>query len=280
MSTYSTAADPSKVSILFITYNRSDILAQTVQAMKAWSGFDLAMTICSDDCSQPEHQARIRAMGFDKVLIPEKNGGLGRNNNKGLRAVETDYVLMIQDDCELLDPSCIDKAIRILDADPSIGMVRLMGEPGHFPLTKKKQGDLDYWVCDHLGEAYQALKKQPRRIRVYSDHPQLRRRSVHESLVGYYAEGVPMENTEMDYEDRIDQQTSFFVAFLSDTENSYFTHQGTETSFRTSKLRYKVDDAVVKVINAFGLRKLPVYGWLRRGYRRVQDALVNAGVLK
>lgn len=280
MSAHSSSVDPSKVSIVFITYNRSDILAQTVQAMKAWPGFEQATTICSDDCSQPEHQARIRAMGFDKVLIPEKNGGLGRNNNKGLRAVETDYVLMIQDDCELLDPSCIDKAIRILDADSSIGMVRLMGEPVHFPLSKKRVGDLEYWVCDHLSDAYQALKQQPRRVRVYSDHPQLRRRAVHQSLVGYYAEGVPMESTEMDYEDRVDQQSSFFVAFLSNIENSYFTHRGTETSFRTSKLRYKVDEALVKTINAFGLRKLPVYVWLRSGYRRAQDALVKAGVLK
>jgi glycosyltransferase involved in cell wall biosynthesis len=280
MSTHSSSVDPSKVSIVFITYNRSDILAQTVQAMKAWPGFEQATTICSDDCSQPEHQARIRAMGFDKVLIPEKNGGLGRNNNKGLRAVETDYVLMIQDDCELLDPSCIDKAIRILDADPSIGMVRLMGDPTPFPLTKKTQGGVDYWVCEHLSEDYQRLKQQPRRVRVYSDHPQLRRSAVHERLLGYYAEGVPMEYTEMDYEDRIDQQTQFFVAFLSGTENNYFANRGAEASFRTSKLRYKIDAVLVGMVNAMGLRKLPVYAWLRDCYHSLQDRAIRAGLLK
>ncbi|MGC4062598.1 MAG: glycosyltransferase family 2 protein [Aquabacterium sp.] len=272
--------DASKVSILFITYNRSDILEQTFRSLKAWAGFAQTVTICSDDCSERQHQARIRAMGFDKVLIAEKNGGLGRNNNKGLKAVETDYVLMVQDDCELVDPCAIDRAIRILDEDPSIGMVRLMDDASHFALQKRQLGNFPYFVCDHHGPAYQALKQQGRRIRVYSDHAQLRRRSVHESLVGYYAEGVPMEYTEMDYEDRIDQQTSFFVAFLSDKENNFFVHQGTDASFRTSKLRYKIDDALVHMVNVVGLRKLPVYGLLRKGYHSVQDKLVRVGVLK
>jgi glycosyltransferase involved in cell wall biosynthesis len=272
--------DPRKISVLFITYNRSDILAQTVRAMYAWPGFAQAVTICSDDCSEPEHQARIRAIGFDTVLIPEKNGGLGRNNNKGLKAVDTEYVLMIQDDCELRDPSSIDKAIQILDHDPSIGMVRLMDDAHHFPLQARKVGDVNYWVCDHHSPEYLRLKQQARRIRVYSDHAQLRRRALHESLLGYYAEGVPMEYTEMDYEDRVDAQRDFYIAFLSNTENNFFVHQGTDASFRTSKLRYKIDDALVHMVNTLGVRKLPVYSWLRSIYRAMQESLVRAGVLK
>lgn len=270
-----------KVTAVFITYNRSDILQMTFDALKRWNGFPHVRKICSDDCSRPEHQARIKAMGFDEVLIPAKNQGLGANTNKGLRRVETDYVLMLQDDCTPVDVTAIDRALEILETDPSVGMVRMMGDPRHFPFTRKQapSGQL-YWVCEHRSPEYAALKTQPRRIRIYSDQAQLRRKSIHESLIGYYLEKVPMENVEMDYEDRIDAQDRFYVAMLSPTEDKFFLHSGTEASLRLGKFRYRLEAKILKVVHAVGMKNWPGYAAGRAGYRALQEMLIKAGILK
>jgi glycosyltransferase involved in cell wall biosynthesis len=276
------ALTPTELSVLFITYNRSDMLEKSFQAIKACPDLKGARVLVSDDFSKPEHIERIQRMGFDKVVLAQRNGGLGRNNNKGLRAVDTDFCLMVQDDCMLVNPKAITQALAVLKADPSVGMVRLHGEAELFPLTKRVAAGVEYWVCDHTGPEYAALKAQPgKRLRIYSDQPHVRRRSFHEKVVGYYIEGTPMEESEMDYEDRVDAQRELFVAFLNPTQQDHFIHAGgDDVSFRARKMRYRMDGFILKFVNALGLKNLPVYAHVRTGYRQFQKALMAIGVIK
>lgn len=272
---------PQDLQVVFITYNRSELLAQALEAIRAAPVLKGVKTICSDDCSKPEHQARIRAMGFDQVVVPTRNGGLGSNNNRGLKASTSKYQLMVQDDCLLGDQTAIVKAIDILESDSSVGMVRMTGDPTPFPLIERKtpQGTA-YWVADHTSEAYARLKAGPGRRRVYSDQPHVRRRTLHEGPVGYYVEGAPLEKTEMDYEDKLDAQNQLFVAFLSPVEAYFFTHIGSEASFRTNNLRHRMDGALLKIVDAVGLRDSALFTHGRAAYRTFQTLLEKVGVIK
>jgi len=274
--------DPKELTVLFITYNRSDMLEKSFQAIKACPELKGVEVIVSDDCSKPEQLERIRRMGFDRVISAERNGGLGRNNNKGLRAVTTEFCLMVQDDCMLATPDAISRSLKILKADPSIGMVRLNGDVDVFPLVKREAAGMPYWVCEHTSDAYAKLVKQPgKRLRVYSDQPHVRRSALHEKVVGYYVEGTPMEVSEMDYEDRMDAQNQLFVAFLNPMPFEHFIHAGgAEVSFRATKMRYRMDTFILTFVNALGLKQWPVYARVRSVYRALQQALMRIGVIK
>lgn len=271
---------PHDLTVLFITYNRSDMLARAVAAVRACASLRGVKMVCSDDASRQEHRERIQGLGFDQVLSPGKNKGLAHNNNQGLKAVQSAFVLMVQDDCELVRPEAIERAMAVLAADPTIGMVRLNGEAFHFPLVRREVNGMPYWFCDHKSQAYAELKRQPVRRRVYSDQPHIRRREVHQSIVGYYAEGGSMERSEMDYEDRVDAQSDFYVAFLTDGHEDYFKHLSAEAgSFRTSKWQYKVETFLARCVNKAGLKQSPLFEPAKSVYRKMQGGLSRMGVM-
>lgn len=270
---------PQDLQVVFITYNRSELLAETFQAIKASPKLAGVKVICSDDCSKPEHQARIRAMGFDQVITPARNGGLGSNNNRGLKASTSKYQLMVQDDCKMVNDQAVLDAVAVLNADPRVGMVRLYGEPHHFPLKERVTPEgIPYWVADHTAPGYLQLKAGQVRKRVYSDQPHVRRRELHERAVGYYIEGSPLEKTEMDYEDKLDAQSELFVAFLSPREVNHFVHLGSEASFRTSTVNQRMDRALLGVVDGIGLRNTPFFRAGRSVYRGFQAVLEKLGV--
>lgn len=268
------------LQVVFITYNRSHLLGQTFARIRNTPGLSNVRVLCSDDGSSPEHQQAIAAMGFDEVVWAPKNGGLGRNNNKGLRACTSKYQLMVQDDCMLARPQGVLDAVTILEADPSVGMVRLNGDPSFFPLLAREVNGVKYWVADHTAAAYLAQKPTLPRRRVYSDQPHVRRKALHEDGVGYYAEGVPMEKTERDYEDRMDAQSKFFVAFLHPKEINTFDHLEHGESIRMASQRNRMDGWVHALVLKLNLRNLWFYKGLRAAYRLAQDTLERMGVLR
>lgn len=274
------AFNPRDLQVVFITYNRSHLLARSLARIRESALFQSVTVICADDCSTPEHQAAIAIMGFDKVVRGVKNGGLGRNNNNGLRSSNSKYQLMVQDDCMLQTPQAVIDSVAILEGDPSIGMVRLHGDPSHFPLIERNVNGVRYWVADHTAPEYEALKPVLPRRRVYSDQPHVRRRELHETVVGYYAEGLPMEKTERDYEDRLDSQRQLFVAFLSPTHVDFFCHLQHGDSLRTNNLKHRMDRLILNVLEPLKVRDTWLYKGFRSTYRMFQDALERLGILR
>lgn len=274
------AFNPEDLQVVFITYNRSHLLEKSLARIREAAALRGVRIICSDDCSTEQHQQAIDAMGFDQVVNATRNGGLGRNNNKGLRVCNSKYQLMVQDDCMLLAPQAVIDAVAVLDGDATIGMVRLHGDPSHFPLIERTVNGVRYWVADHTAPDYETLKLKLPRRRVYSDQPHVRRRELHEEVVGYYAEGLPMEKTERDYEDRVDNQRQLFVAFLSPEHTDFFDHLQHGDSLRTNNLKHKMDRLLLDVLEPLQLRDTWLYKGLRRLYRGLQEALERIGVLK
>lgn len=272
--------NPHDLTVVFITYNRSQLLKITSQAIRASRRLQGVKVICSDDCSKPEHLSEIERMGFDKVVKAQRNGGLGRNNNKGLKAANSRFVLMVQDDCKMVNDEAVLHACQVLSHDPSIGMVRLYGDPTPFPLQERKVNGMSYWVAMHTSPEYEALKRGPVRKRVYSDQPHVRRRELHEKVVGYYAEGVPLEQTERDFEDRMDAQSELFVAFLNPFERNDFVHLGAQESFRTNTMRQRMDRFILAYVEGLGLRGSLPYNLIRSAYRMLQTSLERAGVMR
>lgn len=78
-----------------------------------------------------------------KVLRREANGGFGENNNMGMRIAKGRYVLLLNDDTEIIDKNIFREMISWMDAHPKVGLsscglvdpdkVTFQGSGGYYP---------------------------------------------------------------------------------------------------------------------------------------------------
>jgi hypothetical protein len=273
------AAGAVPVSVLFITYRRVPLLAETSGRLRALFPGGFAQTVVADDGSSPAEQAAIRALGFDRCVLAPRNAGLGANNNAGLRACDGDLVLMLQDDwmATAAFPAALEQAIWILRHDPEVGMVRFAGgEPSDFRLQARPSPFGPYYVCRHDQPGAVASEH------IYSDTPHLRRAALLDpAQLGPYREGCAMEECEEEYSCRFEAQSRVYIAFPTDGPLGYFDNVGGDQSHRTRKFRYRLDEALVAGARLAGLRREgAAYRTLRALWFSTKARLIRAGLLR
>lgn len=182
-----------EVSLLITHYNRSHSLEKLLSAMKGL-GLFFGETIVSDDGSTPYHVDRLHTLArryHIRIVTTEKNRGLGHNINKGQSAVDTPYVLYVQEDFRPTDafPMAFNDAFDIMERDGQIDLINFYAYK-RYPYTRLYgQGFSEKifrpmpWYANH------------RKFNVYSDQPHLRRLNF-PSRFGQYAEGVNSDRTE------------------------------------------------------------------------------------
>jgi hypothetical protein len=260
------------LSIVFLTYNRSDLLkiavTSTRAALAGLAGLQQEF-IVSDDASEDEHKASILDLGVDQVLIAEKNFGLSHNHNKALKACGYDYILSLQDDWEFVgSPETLRSAIEILDGDPEIGVINFIPPTLPIPRSERRSpSGASYTVFDNDG----LPRKRGAGYRPYSDRPHLKRRQFVLDL-GDYNEQLPMTLAELDFQQRVACQTRWKVAHLHGAPP--FKHLGADRTFNPGYHRAQ------RLEQFYRLPVLgPVYrrlrtiartyrGWLRERIRR------------
>ncbi|MHB0972568.1 MAG: glycosyltransferase family 2 protein [Thermoanaerobaculia bacterium] len=227
-------AMPHGLSVLFVSYNRSDLLATTVRSLR--DGIRLGPMpvefVVTDDGSAAAHRREIMALPFDKFSFSDRNEGLGANVNKGLRCASYEYVLQVQDDCEFIGPpDVIRRALEILEADPSVGIVQLVSTRA---ATVRERRALPTGAVYLVFENDMMPGLRDCGLRPYSDQPHIKRLSFCTDI-GPYMEGAPMTLMELDYQRRVANQASWYVAALED--GTPFRHLGADRSFNPSHLR-------------------------------------------
>jgi GT2 family glycosyltransferase len=84
--------------------------------------------VCFDNGSAPEDQRRLGALGFDLLILSNKNLGQGPALNQLFAAVRTEHFLLLEDDWLLENPRklpFVREAASILRADESLGQIKL-----------------------------------------------------------------------------------------------------------------------------------------------------------
>lgn len=260
-----TSADAIDVSILFISYNRSDLLKISRRSLQDRMDFGALRVeyILTDDGSDPPHLVGLGQIPWDEAILWPVNTGLGANCNRGLAAARGEFILQIQDDCEFVgSPFLLQTALEIMYSDAEIGVIQLTNQTPMVSHSIRHLSDgTPYWVFANDG------LPRPRECgnRPYSDQPHLKRRVFVEDL-GAYAEGVPMAAMEIGYQQRVACQAKWKIAHLP--QEMAFRHRGEERSFNESVLRAK---------RLARQEHHPVYGllfrWSRRRLRNVRDLL-------
>jgi hypothetical protein len=256
------------LSLVFLTYNRSDLLARAFDAIVPPLAAQLPgglETIISDDHSNAAHQAVIRGLGATHVLVAPRNRGLGNNHNKALAACTATYVLSLQDDWLFTGTvATIRAAMGILERDADVGIVEFLPPSVPIPCERRRTPDgvgYDVYVNDALPHP-RASGSRP-----YSDRPHLKTRAFIDDL-GPYREDLPMTTSELDFQQRVACQARWRVAWID--APPAFEHLGAERSFNPGQRRAERLarlEALPLLGNAMRLLRPRLRRWLRRQAR-------------
>jgi glycosyltransferase involved in cell wall biosynthesis len=252
-----------EVSVLFISYNRSDLLEIALHSVRRRMDFGNLRVefIVSDDASDAVHLSRIRSLPFDKYVLSAANRGLGNNCNKGIAATEGHYILQIQDDFEFVGAgTLIFTALKILQADCDVGIIQLTPEtPGVPHEVRRLPNGTEYLVFENDG----LPQLRDTGARPYSDRPHLKRRQFC-SDIGSYREGIRLDVMELMYQQQVACQKRWRVASIVQAPS--FKHLGVARSFNPCAVRARRLER---------LERYPLVGpflrCLRPTVRRVRD---------
>ncbi len=261
------------VSVLFVTYKRIHLLERTLAAFSRHTDYPNLELVVADDGSSASVQEQIRRLKFDKYELAGKNRGMGANMNAGLAACRGEYIFVLQDDWDCQGPSkWLQQAVAVMEQNPRLGLLKYYGVKHNttgFPLPGCKT------TCLRISPEPDSRESS----NVYSDAPHICSRAFQE-FIGPYREDVPMDECELDYIARVDRQDQYFGALFPAYYNRLFVHTGDEDSFRTTTLRFRMEQSLLPLANGLKRHGGPAFRISKSLYRGVTRTLVRIGVMK
>ena len=106
------------ISILIPTFNQADLISKAIDSALMQDHPDFEVVVC-DDASTDHTVERVKQYQFDKRLrlyVNETNRGRTKNYRAALERATGDWILMLDGDDYLLDPSFLSKATTALSS--------------------------------------------------------------------------------------------------------------------------------------------------------------------
>jgi glycosyltransferase involved in cell wall biosynthesis len=112
------------VTILIPTYNRASFLPTAIASVLSQGFTDLRLVVVDDASTDdtPEVVASFTDPRISRRRQPRNLGGWLGNSNSAFEGVDTEFVAWVGDDDEML-PGALSRAVSIMDACPSVGIV-------------------------------------------------------------------------------------------------------------------------------------------------------------
>ena len=233
------------IAIGIITYNRPAEMQRTVTALKKHLIYpkEKLHWVIADDSSPAGYLDGLKKMkvfeGLNvKFISTPANCGWGCNANHLLRAVETDFLMQIEDDYLLRKPLDLRVGAALMKQKPEIGMLRYRGIAGTHMITHLLEADISDYIPDHRDGVHMVAGKlqyclldggSPTTF-IYSNGPHLKRKSFHD-FYGEYPEGLKLGITEESFcyivKDRMILPNAPCIAILPEWFYMWFEHIGT-----------------------------------------------------
>lgn len=185
-----------RLTICLLTYARTDYAIKTLESTLknlVWTG-ELRVHIADDGSDEPHRNVLFQtAKHFvtpDYISISNaERGGYGRNVNLATQVIHeiSDYVLMLEDDWELVQKLDIDKLIEDMEGDERLRCIRL----GYLSFTQRLMAD----VIQSKHYKYLLLYPASPEPHVFAGHPRLERVS-YQRQVGAWPENLLPGQTE------------------------------------------------------------------------------------
>jgi GT2 family glycosyltransferase len=122
------------VSVVIVSFNTRDLLVQCIETLIAQAGALSYEIIVVDNASRDGSADRVAERFPQAVLIRSAvNLGFAAANNLGFKSARGRYLVLLNSDA-FVQPGALERAVRAMDADPSIGLggARLIGRDGEW----------------------------------------------------------------------------------------------------------------------------------------------------
>lgn len=176
----------SAIAVIIPTYNRPQIVGETIRRLQHYLRYDGAIDYFSSDDSTDDRMPETRAQIENLPRLSYVRGphrGLGANLNALLRrSADYDLLLQMDDDHQLNQLLDLNEHARKLLEDESAGWIRLMGIGFH------------RYIADLNGHYWRVRWNSPE-LYIPSNRPHLKHRRYHEHY-GMYPEGLTLGQTE------------------------------------------------------------------------------------
>jgi glycosyltransferase involved in cell wall biosynthesis len=143
------------VSVIIPYYNRADTIDDTLESLlhQTFHGFE---TIVVDDGSSEQasvNKLKQISKEFPSVkVLSQANLGVAEARNTGVKAAKGKYIICLDSD-DVLDPTFIEKATLVLEAEPDIGLVtaymQMFGVRSELLSRSKKTYSGIVQLCNH-----------------------------------------------------------------------------------------------------------------------------------
>lgn len=113
-----------KVSIIIPTYNRADLILQTIQSVLTQTFTDYEIIVIDDGSTDNTAEVLRDFIESGKILyIRQENSGESAARNHGLRLAHGEYIAFLDSD-DLWLPQKLEAQVSCLDAHPEAGLVQ------------------------------------------------------------------------------------------------------------------------------------------------------------
>ncbi len=167
-----------KVAIVTCTYNQEKLLKLCFKSVKKDTSYKNYRVYFVDDSGKGEIAKRIKEkFSWVNVTANKENKGFAGSNNvgikKALKDYDPDYVLLLNDDTEMVDKKWLNKMVEAGESDEKIGILgckiiypdktlqNIGGYIRKWEITKELDGDKkEKFEVDHVMGAFLLIKRK------------------------------------------------------------------------------------------------------------------------
>lgn len=203
--------DFPSLTILINTYKRPVQLRDALDNLFTHIRYQTDKTswLLADDCGGIEFTGKFPDPRPLPTVSTPVNSGWGASANNALRHITTDYVYHQDDDFMLTRNLYLRVAVALMEADPTIGMVRYASLAcGEKYTYNQHEIDLSAWLegvtlsgvgAEPARLVYLTLDKRSPSLYLYSQTPLIYNRKRWFDYYGYFPEGVTLGEGEEKY---------------------------------------------------------------------------------
>jgi len=116
------ATDQHRLAVVLVSWNARDYLEKCLSSWYQYAGdLDAHLWVVDNHSTDGSVEMVERCFPQVQLLCNAETAGFARACNQGIRCSSSDYILLLNNDCELID-RCIDPLLQGMDQDPQIGV--------------------------------------------------------------------------------------------------------------------------------------------------------------
>jgi len=119
----------SEVTVVITSFNRLDLLKETIETFNKTNTYPVKEIIIIDDSANPDAHRKIKeAYSKYNLILNEQNIGLVESIDKAYSKVTTPYIWHSEDDFNYFKPGFIERCLKIMESDSMICRVGIRGK--------------------------------------------------------------------------------------------------------------------------------------------------------